>query len=117
MASLGGGPGAVKRLRMMKISKVGLFSNDSPRAIDLASEAVQFLRERVDEIRVEGHLLGGITKIDADLGSVCMPLDGEVERLDVARSSGGMEPYSVQLPPWIERTYPSSALTWAGWAF
>jgi NAD+ kinase len=73
----------------MKISKVGLFSNDSPRAIELAIGSVHYLGESVEEIQIEEHLLEAIGKVDEELGSTCKPLDLEKGNIDLALVFGG----------------------------
>jgi len=76
-------------MRMMKISRVGMLANDSPRAIELALDSARFLSGRVDEIRVEKHLLDGMRAADSETASDCLSLAAERDELDLALVFGG----------------------------
>jgi NAD+ kinase len=72
----------------MKSLSVGLLANRSPRALDLALESADFLRDRVKTMRVEEDLMASMLERDGTLKPVCLPLEGG-RGLDLALVFGG----------------------------
>lgn len=73
----------------MKISKVGMIANDSPRAIDLALESVMFLKDKIGEILVEEHLLLNMAEKNDNVCSSCRSFDPGRDKIDIALVFGG----------------------------
>jgi len=72
----------------MAISSIGIVTNQSPAAYQLAIESIGYLAEKVSEIFVEANLLLDIERRNSDIGQVLRVLDYS-RRLDLLLVFGG----------------------------
>ncbi len=73
----------------MKIKKLGMMANDSPRAVDLAIESVSYLKGKVESMLAEDHLLAAIAARNRKISSSLAGLNPATDLVDLVLVFGG----------------------------
>jgi len=73
----------------MRLTKLGMMANDSPRAVDLALESAAYLKDKVDSILAEDHLLSAMAARNRKVCSSLRTLNPTTDQVDLVLVFGG----------------------------